>query len=692
MPAHPDSFEIVRDCRALFLKLLGELLQDTGALTGAAIQAVQHGAGSYFDEMLLSKPRGSFKEEAGGLTSSRITLVGEDALELDIRIDNLATRFFDATGGSLWKLNLRLVTLLNRPDLSRSNNPIDPKGICRGLNEMLAAASTLTLDKKLDLLGRLESGLLQHLPDLYNKLNDFLELAGIEAAQPIIVSAPTSKAAKPGPESATVSLSLLQALQQMLLSRLPNPSAAGGGEGSAVGAALSQSAMERLLFRLNELDRPGKLAADFDPVASHSLETLIPGLFEAEEAAPTAKPTALTSQGLGLPANTPEGLAIDTLASLFASIWDDPTLPEALKSVISRLQITILKIALSDAGFFSDAGHPARLLLDRLHVAMLGLPLDTTVKHPFCARILEIATQLQGRFNGSVAVFEDALEQLEPLIAGRQASIVEMAKPYLPLLQQLDRRDQGLVEARRVIDKAITTDTPARIREFFTTSWRKVLLIIWLEHGPDSSQWATYTNVIGGLLWTFQPKPGAEKRNELNRRLPEILEVLKAGMDRLGMSEAQQAAFFDVCFALQTEALRSTPSASVPPESRLLEPGAWSAKASKPVLGEIGSGELRLQTLDMAETPASPVRKLPCAPGDWLQVQLDESTSCVGYLSHLSPGGQRTLLCNPDGGLVLSVHAAILERQLRDGQAHVVSAQSLFEKAADNALRRTGGK
>src|SRR6185369_17923908 len=127
MPAQPDSFEVLRDFRALYLKQLGTLLQESGALASRAIQAVQHGAGAYFDEMAASQRRGSFKEEADGLTSSRITLVGEEDLELNIRLDHLSTRFFEATAGRLWKLNLRLSTLLRRPDLSRSNNPVDPK-------------------------------------------------------------------------------------------------------------------------------------------------------------------------------------------------------------------------------------------------------------------------------------------------------------------------------------------------------------------------------------------------------------------------------------------------------------------------------------------------------------------------------------------------------------------------------------
>ena len=52
MAIHSDSFAILRDCRALFLKHLGALLQDSQLVSGHAISAIQQGAGAYFDEIV----------------------------------------------------------------------------------------------------------------------------------------------------------------------------------------------------------------------------------------------------------------------------------------------------------------------------------------------------------------------------------------------------------------------------------------------------------------------------------------------------------------------------------------------------------------------------------------------------------------------------------------------------------------
>ena len=152
MSTSPEPAETISACRALFLQRVGALLQEAALLSSPAIQAIQRGAGIYFDDVVASSRRGGFRAEVNGMTASRLTLVGEDDLELKLRFDNLSARLFQETGGDLWKIHLRFVNLLKRPDLSKTLNPVGPNAIVRGLEEMFGAAGATTLDKKLDLL------------------------------------------------------------------------------------------------------------------------------------------------------------------------------------------------------------------------------------------------------------------------------------------------------------------------------------------------------------------------------------------------------------------------------------------------------------------------------------------------------------------------------------------------------------
>ncbi len=694
MSMSPESAETISACRALFLQRFDALLQEAGLLSSPAIQAILRGAGIYFDGVVASSRRGGFRAEVDGMTASRLTLVGEDDLELKLRFDNLSARLFQETGGDLWKIHLRFVSLLKRPDLSKIHNPVGPNAIVRGLEEMFGAAGATTLDRKLDLLARIESRLQQSLPVLYAEIDDYLAGQGAEAAQPSIVS--SAEMVRKDAASAATEGSL-QALQQALLARLPAmmaPPLSMAGSGDAVGSLITQATMERLIFRLDELDRQGGYAPTLMPGSSPRLEALIPGLFSDENAGSPQQPKSLSAAELGVPAMAPEGLAIDTLAMIFETIFEHPALPDALKAVISSLQITMLKLAMKDAVFFSDATHPARLLLDRMGLAMLGLPADVPARHPVCAQLFEIAGQLRSRYAGDISVFDTALSQVDTLIATRNANILRSAESYLPMLEQLDQHDQAALESHLALDKLIEQGLPAPIREFIDKHWRRVLPLVLSEYGPNSPQWQAHNSVIEGLLWTFQPKVAPEDRKALAQRLPEILRLLKAGMERIGMTVEAQEAFLDATFALQTQALRTSQAISMVESvdakgSEAIEARGLKKTPGKSVLGELRLGDQLLRTLDFEGSQPAPARPLPCQPGDWLEVGLGDGETCVAYLCHLSPVTQRALLCNPDIGLALAMHPAILDKQCRDGVAHVCSSISLFDAAAGRALRRT---
>jgi len=689
MAVMADAFHLLSDTRALFLKHLGALLQDSGLISTHAIEAIQNGAGAYFDEIVSTNRRGSFAEEADGLTSSRISLVGEEDLELNIRLDDMSASLFEATGGSLWKTHLRFVTLLRRPDLPKSANPVGPKGIAQGLNAMFDAAGAFAIDKKLELLDRIEACLIKGLPALYAEINDFMDRGGVEAAQPSIVNSkegPTGGVRPPLAENA------LLALQQAILARMPGAADSPQVPASAGAAAslLNQATLERLVMRLDELDRQGALDQKFAP--ARTAEGMIPELF-APDGEFASQPKVIKSAQLGIPTTADEGLTIDTLALIFEALFANPALPDALKAVISSLQITLLKLAMKDGSLFANEQHPARLVIDRMGQAVLGLPTDVSARHPVCALLFDIAAQLRGEKTGEITAFEKALARLDALLAERNALFSAAASPYLPLMEQLGRLEGAASHVQPAIEKFIATNPPKVIRNFIEQSWAKLLQSIWLEHGEQGPEWQESLALIDDLLWTIQPKADSDDRKTLARRLPDILKRLRAGMKRVGLSAEAEAAFLDACFELQTRALRAIPAAAV---NDGIEPGLFPAdvfaNTGKTIGGELRVGDVVLKTLDFAEFTPATTRPLPCQEGDWLEFNMANGEKRVARLCHIAAKSQRMLLLNPESGLAVAVHSAILERQLRNGEARISPANSLFESAASTALKRTAGR
>ena len=114
--APADKYEILQKCRVAFLQHLAVIAREGGISELDAIEALQSGTGDYYDEMVSSNRRSGF-EESHGLTASRISLVPESDLELEIELGDMSRRLNETQRDALRPVYLRFVTLLNRPNL-----------------------------------------------------------------------------------------------------------------------------------------------------------------------------------------------------------------------------------------------------------------------------------------------------------------------------------------------------------------------------------------------------------------------------------------------------------------------------------------------------------------------------------------------------------------------------------------------
>ena len=71
-----------------------------------------------------------------------------------------------------------------------------------------------------------------------------------------------------------------------------------------------------------------------------------------------------------------EQMVIDTVAMLFEFILSDTEVPAEVRAQLGRLQFVVLKTALLDPDFFTQAHHPARMLVNRIgfHITRLAQP------------------------------------------------------------------------------------------------------------------------------------------------------------------------------------------------------------------------------------------------------------------------------------------------------------------------------
>lgn len=683
-----DKYDILQACRRLLLEDLNTILRHAGVYDRPALEAMQEASGKLFDELAAASRKGSFEEEADGLTASRISLMPESALELDIQLGDLSRRLLDNQGEHLRKVYLRFVTLLNRPEMPTEDNPAGIDTIVEGLRALFMALGRST-DEAIALLDPIEDSFKQLLPNTYSRMGEILESHGVAPAIARIQSSATKSAPPQGAPAnfaatgmfAAPSTSPLGSLQAAMLARQA-PAATGATIGVPVASAqanLSPETLNRLLERLAALEsRAQTPPANSDP-GSSSAERL-----------PTAS-------DLGL--HGAEAATIDTLGAIFSVIFDEPELPAALKASIASLQISMVKAAILDSGFFTNPGHPARRLLDAMGHCASNLAGDTSFRHPVITKISNVAQQVRTADASDPATFENAIAQLEALASERSQTSADATPGYLSLAKQLHQEAVKDAEVATAVEQLLDGNPPSELVSLIRGEWAQVLQSVARDEGTASTVWSDCLDVMRKLLWSINPMQNPDQRKQLASQVPAIIRGLNAGFDRIQLPQADRERILDLCFALQTAALRGVPVSS--------PAAASTATAVDFDLSALaGPGDtLSLPAFEQREFPdgrklkiwrgeqkdsdaASVPLEMLSRPGDWLELKLPDNTLARGQWTATDEVSGQLLIQNPDWEHALLLSPDVLKYQLRSKQARVLRPRSLFEEAANQALQQ----
>jgi len=206
----------------------------------------------------------------------------------------------------------------------------------------------------------------------------------------------------------------------------------------------------------------------------------------------------------------------------------------------ARLQMPVLRVALSEPEFFGSLEHPARQLIDRMGSCVLGFDaaaisgsaLETEIK-----RVVQVIEQYPetGR-----RVFQLVYEEFQRFLAkfltekGATQKLVSVA-------QQVEQKETMAVQYTIELRKMLS-DVPVRdeIREFLFKVWAEVLAVAAVKHGPQHQETLALKKSAGDLVWAASAKPNRQERAKVIQDLPGLLERLRRGMTLLGLQQSDQ--------------------------------------------------------------------------------------------------------------------------------------------------------
>jgi len=242
-------------------------------------------------------------------------------------------------------------------------------------------------------------------------------------------------------------------------------------------------------------------------------------------------------------ASTPnERAIIEIVALLFQSILMEERLPATIRVWFARLQMPVLRVAVTEPDFFANVDHPARVLIDRMGSCVMGFASTTRPEDDsLSAEIKRIVQVVEAYPDTGRRVFQTVLVEFERFLERYFRDHNEVSRKGVSLAQQVEQREtwaiQYTIELRKMLENVPVHDG---VRDFLFRVWADVLAHSAVIHGPGSEEARALKRAAGDLIWSASAKHSREDRADVLRRLPPLLKTLKEGMAQAGLSGEQQ--------------------------------------------------------------------------------------------------------------------------------------------------------
>jgi len=243
-------------------------------------------------------------------------------------------------------------------------------------------------------------------------------------------------------------------------------------------------------------------------------------------------------------AATPEERAtIEIVALLFQSILTEDRIPAAVRVWFARLQMPVLRVAVSEPDFFATTDHPARRLIDRMGACVMGFDNSAQVGDALEKEIKRIVQVVEAYPDTGRRVFQTVLTEFEKFLEHYFRNENEATKKGVSLAQQVEQREtlaiQYTIELRRMLNEVPVQEG---VRQFLFHVWADVLATAAVRYGPQGTpvEWVEEESYFfrlsacqDRLLAHYEANPDfigpSERRNE-------IVSFVKSGLKDLSVS------------------------------------------------------------------------------------------------------------------------------------------------------------
>lgn len=611
------------------------------------------------------------------IDQDNLSLMDHGELEQQVAIENLINKLRNRYADAIRLLTVRVNHLVPDIELSDSQMPLSPEVICGGVSE---ACADLDIDirAKLVVLKLFDKLLVDILANFYQDANKTLIDEGVlpDMKRPPVPKSKSGSSAKParageGQEQA-------------------NAHSANGEEGA--GATFSELSA---LLRQGDDSSPG--GAGQSGVAFLDTGELMSKLSQvqvqavswgADEVVPLREQILLvlkTEEGKPLQVGQMDNDVINLVSMLFDFILEDRQLHAVMKALIARLQIPVLKVALSDPNFFNRGGHPVRKLLNDMALSAIGWTEKRPgQRDPFREKIEYIVDRILNEFTTNVSLFEELLQDFSHFmdLDRRRRELVE---------QRLRDAEEGRARQERAnetVDAMVSAvvsnrEIPEQVLALLEQPWTRYLQWLFLRQGEESTAWQNAREFTERLVWSVDPRPLTETtRSELLRAIPAIVDEFRKAMQEISWDPfATDSAIRDLELAhvdVFQRLVTAVPQSEAPAEPQEASREEVLPESAAPENYDVADEESGVDAEWLARADSLRV-------GSWIELNRDDNRVRCKLAAFIKATG-KYIFVNRSGAKVAEYHREDLARAMAAGEIGMLDDGLIFDRALESII------
>ncbi|MEP6882339.1 MAG: DUF1631 family protein, partial [Dokdonella sp.] len=220
---------------------------------------------------------------------------------------------------------------------------------------------------------------------------------------------------------------------------------------------------------------------------------------------------------------------IDLVGMLFDYIGSNLASHQGSRELIAKLQVPVLRSAISDKHFFTQRNHPARQLLNNVAEASALWMNDEETDSGMVDTMTSMVDRVTNEFNGDLGLMESLLGDLGRYMSQvtRRAEITE--RRHIDAAKGRERLDLSREQANTAIARLLKRgNATPMVRAVLEQAWTDVLALTLLRQGEDSQAYRRCLAVADQLM---QIGSGADMAKVDDK----IREEVRNGLQQVGL-------------------------------------------------------------------------------------------------------------------------------------------------------------